>query len=101
MGLSIKTLYKYQSQWTKGQVPSGRRGKGKVTTTEKKYIAIEGETTAMKVKIDNRLYLLYNWDIATTGWKGSFDQWITDCIMGYHIDYKDELQLEKSFAEVK
>ena len=98
MGLLNKTLYKYYSLWKKGEAAGSRSANGALDTTG---THIRGKAKPMEVEIDNRLYLLYNWDITTTGWKGSFDQWIFDCVMGWHIDHKDELQLEKLFAEVK
>lgn len=62
---------------------------------------IKGKTRPIDVDIDSRLLLLYNWDVATMDWHGTFSQWLSDCVMGFHIDHGDELQLDRLFEGVK
>lgn len=105
LGAPIKSPSRAQAL---GFIPGKPGRKSRNTKVEKVEVSndetgktIKGKTRQLEFEVDGKLLLLYNWDISTMDWKGSFSEWLTDCIMGFHIQNKDALKLEKLFAGVK
>lgn len=105
-GLKLSTLYTYYDIWKKegehdyppDEIESSASTKvSSAASTAKAASILRGKIKPIEVEIDSRLFLLYNWCVAITGWKGSFSQWLFDCILDYHVLNKDKLQLEKLF----
>jgi len=96
-GSPIKSTSKAQSL---GLIPI-KGGKGKKGES-KGGGGLRGRTQPIEVELDSRLVLLHDWDlIVCPDFTGSFSEWITDCIMGFHIQNRDTLRFGELFPEAR